>query len=208
MRCHCLLQYTHMHTHAHTHISKSFPGGSDSKESTCNSGDLGFIPALRRSPGGEHGNPLQYSCLENPHEQKSLADYSLWHCKELDMTEWLSTIIHTSELTLLPCWIILGDRKVSLDFDHISATFSLILRLLKIYASQLPPLWNQIIIGPLKDFCEGELRHYVIWLVQSICSIYSNCCYSHHHHRHQILSQLLFPTKLLTDACMYVDTYI
>ena len=43
-----------------------FPGGSDSKESTCSEGDLGSIPGLGRSPGGEHGNPLQYSCLENP----------------------------------------------------------------------------------------------------------------------------------------------
>ena len=43
-----------------------FPGGSDGKESTCNAGDLGSIPGLRRSPGGGHGNPLQYSCLENP----------------------------------------------------------------------------------------------------------------------------------------------
>ena len=34
--------------------------------------DMGSIPGLRRSPGGGHGNPLQYSCLENPHEQKSL----------------------------------------------------------------------------------------------------------------------------------------
>ena len=42
-----------------------FPGGSDGKESTCNAGDLGSIPGLRRSPGGGHGNPLQYSCLEN-----------------------------------------------------------------------------------------------------------------------------------------------
>ena len=44
----------------------SFPGGSDGKESACNAGDLGSIPGLRRSPGGGHGNPLQYSCLENP----------------------------------------------------------------------------------------------------------------------------------------------
>ena len=36
------------------------------KESTCNAGDLGLIPGLGRSPGGGHGNPLQYSCLENP----------------------------------------------------------------------------------------------------------------------------------------------
>ena len=42
-----------------------FPGGSDDKESVCNAGDLGSIPGLGRSLGGEHGNPLQYSCLEN-----------------------------------------------------------------------------------------------------------------------------------------------
>ena len=42
-----------------------FPGSSDSKESTCNVGDLGLIPGLGRSPGGGHGNPFQYSCLES-----------------------------------------------------------------------------------------------------------------------------------------------
>ena len=42
-----------------------FPGGSDGKESACNVGDLGSVPWLGRSPGGGHGNPLQYSCLEN-----------------------------------------------------------------------------------------------------------------------------------------------
>ena len=43
-----------------------FPGGSDSKESACNVGDLGSISGLGGSPGGGLGNPLQYSCLENP----------------------------------------------------------------------------------------------------------------------------------------------
>ena len=42
-----------------------FPGGSDSKESVCNAGDLGSIPGLERSPGERNGNPRQYSCLEN-----------------------------------------------------------------------------------------------------------------------------------------------
>ena len=41
-------------------------GRVNSKESTCNMGDLGSIPLLGRSPRGGHGNPLQYSCLENP----------------------------------------------------------------------------------------------------------------------------------------------
>ena len=43
-----------------------FSGGSAGKGSTCNVGGLGLIPGLGRSPGGGHGNPLQYSCLENP----------------------------------------------------------------------------------------------------------------------------------------------
>ena len=42
------------------------PGGSDGKESACNVGDLGSIPGLGRSLGEGNGNPLQYSCLENP----------------------------------------------------------------------------------------------------------------------------------------------
>ena len=47
------------------------PWCSDNKESTCNVGDLGLIPGLGRSLGVGHGNPLQYSCLENPHGQKA-----------------------------------------------------------------------------------------------------------------------------------------
>ena len=43
-----------------------FPGGSDSKESAHNAGDLGLIPGLGRSSGEGNDNPLQYSCLENP----------------------------------------------------------------------------------------------------------------------------------------------
>ena len=59
-----------------------FPGGSDGKESACNAGDLGSIHGLERSPGGSHGNPCQYSCLENP-----LVTYSPWDPNELDMTK-------------------------------------------------------------------------------------------------------------------------
>ena len=43
-----------------------FPGGSEGKASACNAGDLGSIPGSGRSPGEGNGNPLQYSCLENP----------------------------------------------------------------------------------------------------------------------------------------------
>ena len=65
-----------------------FPGGSDSKESTSNAGDSGSIPGSGRVPGEGNGNPLQYSCWENP------MDKGAWWaivfgagCKELDTTE-------------------------------------------------------------------------------------------------------------------------
>ena len=45
-------------------------GGSNGKECACNVGDLGSISGLGRSLGGGHGNPLHYSCLENPHGQR------------------------------------------------------------------------------------------------------------------------------------------
>ena len=67
-----------------------FPGGSVGKEASCNWGDLGLVPGLGRSPGGGHGNPLQYSCLESPHGQRSLVGYSPWGRKESDTTEPLS----------------------------------------------------------------------------------------------------------------------
>ena len=43
-----------------------FPGSSEGKESTCKAGDLSLISGPGRSPGEGNGNPLQYSCLENP----------------------------------------------------------------------------------------------------------------------------------------------
>ena len=46
--------------------SQGFCGSSESKESACNAGDVSLIPESGRSPGEESGNPLQYSCLENP----------------------------------------------------------------------------------------------------------------------------------------------
>ena len=54
-------------------LLRGFLGSSAGKESTCNAGDPSTIPGLERSPGGGIGYPLQYSCLENPHGQRSLA---------------------------------------------------------------------------------------------------------------------------------------
>ena len=85
-------------------IRKGFPGGSDGKESTYNAGHLGSIPGLGRFPGGGHGNPFQYSCLENPHGQRSLVGYSPWGRKESDRTELLSTHAHGKQGVHLSGW--------------------------------------------------------------------------------------------------------
>ena len=74
-----------------TKLFWGFPGLSDSKESACNAGDLGSIPGFGRSPGEELGNPLQYSCLENPHGQRILVGYSPLGSKELHTTGGLNT---------------------------------------------------------------------------------------------------------------------
>ena len=82
-----------------------FQGGGTSevalvvKNLPANAGDIrdtGLIPGLGRSPGGSRGNPLQYSCLENPHGQSSLVGYSPWGRKEWDMAEQLSTLCKIS----------------------------------------------------------------------------------------------------------------
>ena len=78
-----------------------FSRGSHGKESICNTEDLGLIPGLGRSPGGGHGNPRQYFCLENPHGQRNLAGYSPGGCKESDMTEHLCTNHGTFLIRLL-----------------------------------------------------------------------------------------------------------
>ena len=69
--------------------NQGFPGGSDGKASGCNVEDPDSIPRSGRSPGGGHGNPLQYSCPGESHGQRSLAGYSPWGHKESDMTELL-----------------------------------------------------------------------------------------------------------------------
>ena len=64
-----------------------FPCGSDGKESACNARDLGSFPEWGRYLGEGNGNPLQYACLGNPMDKKSLAGYSLWGLKDSDTIE-------------------------------------------------------------------------------------------------------------------------
>ena len=83
------------------------PRWCSGKEFTCCVGDArdaGSVPGSGRSPGGGHGNPLQYSCLENPHGQRSLVGYSPWGRKESDRTELLSTHAHGKQGVHLSGW--------------------------------------------------------------------------------------------------------
>ena len=75
-----------------------FPGGSDGKESACNVGDPALILGLGRSPGEGNGNPLQYSCLENPIDRGAWWAVVHQGHKELEMSEQL---IHTAPKVIL-----------------------------------------------------------------------------------------------------------
>ena len=64
-----------------------FPGGSDGKVSVYNVGDLGSSPGLGRSPGEGNGNPLQYSCMENPMDRGTWLGTVHWVAKSWTTTE-------------------------------------------------------------------------------------------------------------------------
>ena len=73
--------------------SEYFSGGSVGKEYACNVGDLGWIPGLGRPPVGGHVNLLQYSFLENPHEQRSLAIFSKTEFSKFSKNRIMSIIL-------------------------------------------------------------------------------------------------------------------
>ena len=69
-------------------FNSSFPGGSDSRASVCNAGDLASISGLGRSPGEGDGSPLQVPRPGKSHGLRSLVDDSPWCRKESDTAEW------------------------------------------------------------------------------------------------------------------------
>ena len=77
---------------------RGFPGSSDGKESSCNARDPDSIPGSGKFPGDGNGNPLQYSCLENPMDKEAL----FWArgCKEADTTEQLNNTSTSEEKEL------------------------------------------------------------------------------------------------------------
>ena len=86
-------------------ILQGFTGGEVVKNPPANAGDVGLIPGSGRSPGERNGNPLQYSCLENPHGQRGLVGYSPWGHKESDMNiaQWHTYIYICG-------WFVIGNK--------------------------------------------------------------------------------------------------
>ena len=93
--CTYLYAYIYIYTH------KGFPGGASGKESACPSlpagdvRDVGLIPGSERSPGGVHGNLLQYSCLENPTDRGAWLATAHRVAKSLTQLKQLTTRIYT-----------------------------------------------------------------------------------------------------------------
>ena len=84
-------------------LQPGFHGGSDGQESTRSEGDLGLIPGLGRSSGGEHGNPFQFPCLENPMDRGPLQAtvHGVAKCTALSTAQ---TLAETNSVQLLPCY--------------------------------------------------------------------------------------------------------
>ena len=110
-------------------MDRGFPGSSDGKESSCNAGDTSSILELGRSPGVGNGNPLQYSCLNNP----------------MDRGAW-QALVHR----VVKSWKGLSDTFTWLHFHSDGCVFLFLLCLLLLFFSQLFVKPPQITILP---FC-------------------------------------------------------
>ena len=96
-----------------------FPDGSDSKESACSVGDLVSIPGLGRSPGGGHGNPLQYSCLENP------MDRGVWRAtvhgvaKSRTRLSDFTSLLHTVSMQQMLAFLIINSNNPKIQPEYL-----------------------------------------------------------------------------------------
>ena len=99
-------------------VCLGFPGDSDGKESACSAGELGSIPGSGRSPGGEHGNPFQDSCLENPMYR------GVWRAtvygvrKSWTRLKRLSMYAHRQQYSLNITFMCTGKPKTVCDLLH------------------------------------------------------------------------------------------
>ena len=106
--------------------ARGFPGGSVDKESICNEGDLGSIPGLGRSPGGGHYNLLQFSCLENPHGQRSFEGYRPWGHKQSNTQMSFQHVINIKVNTEVSNRLCHTLRSVLSLLTHVSPALSVL----------------------------------------------------------------------------------
>ena len=81
-----------------------FPGGWGVKNLAANAGDVGSIPGLRRYPGGENGNPLQYSCLENPIDMEYGQLQSLVSQSQTQLSNWACVHMKSTWIPMNSNW--------------------------------------------------------------------------------------------------------
>ena len=145
--------------------SHGFPGGSDSKESACNAGDLGSIPGLGKSPGEGHGNPLQYSCLENSTDRgawRATVHATAKSLTQLSVISWNLMLWFNLSLFLWPCahyyYEYLHTSTPSWVLSVTFRTSSLSLASNKLRINLLPPLCE---VWAKRSFLKLSL---LIWL--------------------------------------------
>ena len=93
-------------------ICTGFPGGSDGKEFTCSAGVVGSVSGSRRSPGGGHGNPLQYSCLENP------MDRGAWQATVQVVARVGHNLVTKTKYLEVVCWLVW--QMYSVQFNSVA----------------------------------------------------------------------------------------
>ena len=117
-----------------------FPNGSAGKESAYNagdSGDSGSILGSESSPGGENGNPLQYSCLKKkPHRERNLSSHSRKGCKKSDTTEYKAL-----ENYLVKIWLVLSFLTATVEVSSLG----LLLFPIALFAAHLPTCYQDLI---------------------------------------------------------------
>ena len=132
------------------------------------------IPGLGRCPGRGHRNPLQNSCLEYPHGQRSLVGYSLWGLKESDTTEQLSTAQHLLSVweELLPA----GCYSAPLPSQHTTLLFPS----LGMWGGRWPACWTwsctAIQDQPLCYRQDGQLTPTCPWTWKSVAKSCLTLC--------------------------------
>ena len=140
--------------------------------------DAGLIPGLGRFSEGGHGNPLQYSCLKNPHGQRSLVDYSPWGHRELEMTE---AILVLSCISLFICdimqvffiishWVSPHENYLFILFAHFIGILVLFLLIHSLYTLEIMVLFTKYLNNIFSQFVQ-LLNDFVLWYLHKYLCI-------------------------------------